>query len=82
MNWALINLLSFGEEEDSSLDELSNVSKAHSRVYRADKGIYIEDLNSLNGTFLNGAAVNKGMILSNDDIIDIGQVKMRITLEI
>lgn len=51
------------------------ISKKHARIIK-DNGIYfIEDLNSANGTFLNGEKVTEAIELKDKDLIDIGQVE-------
>ena len=54
------------------------VSRIHARISREDNGIFIEDCNSTNGTFLNGVQLygNEKMPLSKDDEIEIGRVKL------
>ncbi len=54
------------------------VSRIHARISCEDNGIYIEDCNSTNGTFLNGVQLygNEKMPLSKDDEIEIGRVKL------
>ena len=54
------------------------VSRIHARISREDNGVYIEDCNSTNGTFLNGVQLygNEKMPLSKDDEIEIGRVKL------
>ena len=54
------------------------VSRIHARISREENGIYIEDCNSTNGTFLNGVQLygNEKMPLSKDDEIEIGRVKL------
>lgn len=48
------------------------VSKHNSRIYRGDQMIYIEDLNSENGTFLNGMRLHAPNRLRSGDEIMIG----------
>jgi hypothetical protein len=54
------------------------VSRIHARISREENGIYIEDCNSTNGTFLNGVQLygDEKMLLSKDDEIEIGRVKL------
>jgi CRP-like cAMP-binding protein len=53
------------------------VSRKHSRLYLLNDGsVVIEDLNSHNGTFLNGERISKAM-LSHGDIVRIGNVTFR-----
>ena len=56
----------------------SSVSRVHCRFVEKDTGIAIMDLNSTNGTYLNGIQVKEGEILEivkNDEIL-IGKVKV------
>jgi S-DNA-T family DNA segregation ATPase FtsK/SpoIIIE len=52
-----------------------SVSKKHSEIYKKDNNLYIRDLNSANGTFLNGKIVQES-ILKNGDFINIGGFKI------
>ncbi|MCH7587326.1 MAG: FHA domain-containing protein [Chloroflexi bacterium] len=47
------------------------VSRRHSRIRRTPDGFYLEDLNSKNGTYLNGAAVHAAVLLQDGDVIQI-----------
>jgi pSer/pThr/pTyr-binding forkhead associated (FHA) protein len=47
------------------------ISGSHARIFQEDQTYFIEDLNSLNGTFLNGQKVSK-YALKHGDIILIG----------
>ncbi|MDO4594851.1 MAG: FHA domain-containing protein [Tissierellia bacterium] len=50
------------------------MSKFHARIVK-DEGMYfLEDLNSANGTYLNGERIEDAIELQSDDIINIGQV--------
>lgn len=44
------------------------VSKNHAKITYKDGGFYIEDLNSTNGTYLNGVKVSKSKIAPTDKI--------------
>jgi pSer/pThr/pTyr-binding forkhead associated (FHA) protein/serine/threonine protein kinase len=57
------------------LDPLS--SRRHCRIYREEEKFFVEDLNSSNGTKLNGEAVKKSEI-TEKDCVQIGQVKIKI----
>lgn len=51
------------------------MSKQNTRIYETDDAFYIEDLNSTNGTFLNGEPVtDEALELFDGDKIKIGQV--------
>lgn len=57
------------------LDPLS--SRRHCRIYREEEKFFVEDLNSSNGTKLNGEPVKKSE-LTEKDCVQIGQVKIKI----
>lgn len=45
------------------------ISRQHARIVRVDDSFYVEDMNSLNGTFLNGDRVRGRMLLKDQDRI-------------
>ena len=47
---------------------LDSVSKYHVMIYRKGRKVEIEDLNSLNGTFVNGTRVRISPLQSGDRI--------------
>jgi pSer/pThr/pTyr-binding forkhead associated (FHA) protein len=53
------------------IDNLA-VSDYHARVYTDEKELLVEDLDSLNGTFLNEARVKRQLLRSND-VIRVGK---------
>lgn len=58
------------------------VSRQHA-VITVDRGlIYVEDLNSLNGTFVNRARIYPGQprVLQPGDVVQVGTVQMRLEL--
>lgn len=52
------------------------VSGEHAVITLADGKVSIEDLRSTNGTYVNGRAIQK-QILLNGDLLDIGRYKIR-----
>lgn len=56
---------------DIVIDNLA-ISGEHAVLQMSGHEVYIEDLNSTNGTFVNGKSVKKQM-LYNDDVIEIGK---------
>ena len=57
------------------------VSSRHARlVYHHDQW-WLEDLNSRNGTFLNGEALTAPAVLTNQDTVRCGQVSFTLNLE-
>ena len=49
------------------------MSRRHACITRDQDRFYIEDLNTINGTFLNGAAVSEKKYLEQDDVLLIGE---------
>ena len=56
------------------------VSGNHCKIYQRNQELYILDLNSTNGTYVNGQRVRGEMKLSNHDKIRIGQSEYRLGL--
>jgi len=56
------------------------VSRHHARISVIDGDFWIEDLNSTNGTRVNGATINKQK-LANNDQINVGDTIMTFALE-
>jgi len=82
----LIRSLNFGQNEiltigrdtqsDIPLDGLG-ISNQHARLKRTRDGFSVEDLNSTNGVFVNGARIS-GNAVSPEDSIQIGAFVIRI----
>jgi len=55
------------------------VSHGHAQVYVAgDRSVQVADLNSTNGTFVNGEAIRSSTRLAGQDMLRIGSVGMRL----
>jgi hypothetical protein len=52
-------------------------SSRHARIYERDGYLYIEDMGSTNGTYLNGQRVRSTEVLRADDRIRIGETEFR-----
>ena len=66
-----------------SLDELGLISRRHFEIKSEDEQFYIEDLDSANGTILNGEDISgKGPVsLNNDDVIEpAGTIQLKFLL--
>ena len=57
-------------------------SSVHARIYSRGASYYLEDLNSTNGTFLNGARLHGEAELSDLDEIKIGDTEFRFELQV
>ena len=53
-------------------------SGKHARVYGSDGSVYLEDLNSTNGTYVNGRRVSTRAELRPDDLVRIGDAELRL----
>lgn len=53
------------------------VSGHHCELIRADKHIFVRDLNSRNGTLVNGAPIRGRHKLEPDDVLLLGRTKLR-----
>jgi len=59
----------------------SFVSGKHARFTIAGKDIIVEDLQSTNGTLLNGYALTSPTVLRKNDVIVIGDVEIKVGRE-
>ncbi len=57
---------------DILLDDIT-VSRQHAIIKRIEKEFILKDLNSLNGTYLNGEIIDNDVTLKNGDKIQIGK---------
>lgn len=67
------SVLTFGRDPDNdiTLDD-TQVSRYHARLIRQDDEVILEDLNSTNGTLVNGKPIVGQHVLQPADIISIG----------
>ena len=65
---------------DIVIDNLA-VSGEHAVLQMSGGEVYVEDLNSTNGTYVNGKAVKK-QLLQNSDTVEIGKYKIKYINEI
>ena len=67
-----------GYERYLPLSEDGRVSKKHCViVHRGDK-LYLKDEGSRNGTYLNGEAVTRPVVIQKDDVIGLGGTRLEI----
>lgn len=55
-----------------------HVSGQHAKIFIKNDVLYIEDLNSTNGTFINGEKVNSRVKLFAKDEIKVGNTKLKV----
>ena len=65
---------------DIVIDNLA-VSGEHAVLQMAGNEVHLEDLNSTNGTYINGKAVKK-QLLQNNDTVEIGKYKIKYINEV
>ena len=65
---------------DIVIDNLA-VSGEHAVLQMSGNEVYLEDLNSTNGTYINGKAVKK-QLLQNNDTVEIGKYKIKFINEV
>ena len=72
--------LKLGRSSDChiSLSEDSFVSQAHARLYRQGGKVWLEDLGSTNGTYLNSAKVSAPAVLHRGDRIQLGRTVIEV----
>ena len=57
----------------------SYVSQLHARIFRKDNRLWLEDLGSTNGTFLNAKTVSGAVPLRRGDRVQIGRTVLEVT---
>ena len=69
-----------GDECDIQLDGLL-ISNNHARISQTDAGVVIEDLNSTNGTYVNGQRITARRPITYDDMVQIGPFLLRVSTD-
>lgn len=69
-----------GRDETSGirLDGDEFASGRHARLEPARDGVFVEDLGSTNGTFVNGERISGRRALSPGDILRVGETELRL----
>jgi len=67
-----------GPESTLQLDGDDFASARHARIEPRVDGVWVEDLGSTNGTFVNGARVTTERLLQPGDILRLGQTELRL----
>jgi pSer/pThr/pTyr-binding forkhead associated (FHA) protein len=75
--------LSIGRSTDADVRiEDRFASGIHARLYSRGASYYVEDMNSTNGTFLNGAVLDGEAELADLDEVKIGDTEFRFELQV
>jgi len=62
-----------------SLPEDTFISQVHARVFRRDGKLYVEDLGSTNGTYLNRRAVSAPAAIGKGDRLQVGRTVLEMS---
>lgn len=60
--------------------ESTYISTEHTRVIYRDRSLWVEDLGSKNGTYVNGRRITGAVAVRPNDILQVGDVKFKITV--
>ncbi len=75
----LIGGLSIGRSRDADIQiEDRYASGIHARVFNRDARVFVEDMNSTNGTLLNDATLKGEAELLDGDVLRIGDTEFRL----
>ena len=67
-----------GAENGLRLDDDDFVSSRHARLDPRPDGLWVEDVGSTNGTYVNGARVTTARLLQSGDVVRIGQTDLQV----
>ena len=73
-------LIGRGGQNDVPLDGDDFTSANHARFEVRRDGVWVEDLGSTNGTFVNGARVTTPRRLGKGDVVRVGKTDLRVEL--
>lgn len=65
-------------EEYMSVKEDPRVSKVHCAIMMRNDALYLRDMGSRNGTYLNGIRIQEPIIIQKEDIIGVGGTQIEI----
>lgn len=69
-----------GRDQDSGvrLDGDEFASARHARIDPRPDGVWVEDLGSTNGTFVNGERISSQRLLEPGDVLRVGETELRL----
>ena len=62
-----------------ALPDDTYVSQLHARIFRKDGRLWLEDLGSTNGTYINAKAVSAPVALRRGDRVQVGRTVLEVT---
>jgi FHA domain len=66
-----------GGQNDIAIDTDEYASARHARFEPRQDGVWVQDLGSTNGTYLNGAKLDQPRRLTEGDIVRVGETDLR-----
>ena len=66
-----------GSQNDVQLDRDEFASSTHARIEPRRDGVWVEDIGSTNGTYLNGIRLTKPKRLTPGDVLRVGETELR-----
>jgi hypothetical protein len=66
-----------GSQNDITLDADEYASARHARFEPRQDGVWVQDLGSTNGTYLNGARLERPRRLTPGDVVRVGETDLR-----
>jgi hypothetical protein len=70
-------LLGRGSSNDVNLARDEYASTSHARVEPRRDGVWLEDVGSTNGTYLNGIKLSRAKRLTPGDVVRVGETELR-----
>jgi len=66
-----------GSQNDVQLDRDEFASSTHARIEPRRDGVWVEDIGSTNGTYLNGIKLTRARKLTPGDVVRVGETELR-----
>ena len=66
-----------GGQNDIAIPSDEYASARHARLEPRQDGVWVQDLGSTNGTYLNGARLERPRRLTNGDVVRVGDTDLR-----
>lgn len=68
------------EKADIVIDYEKSVSAGHCKISVSDGKFYVEDLESANGTLINGIPVREKMELYSESVLTLGRLELKVQI--